>query len=255
MATNTSPSCSPTSWTCTTLGWESLPSARASRRSRARAPLGAARGVQELERDAPVELRIVGGVDLAHAAAADQREDQVAADRRPSRQGSAARRIGPRRRRTSPAWSRHDRVRAPAGHRPPPISYALSLLRCEPGDERGAHGAPGDVGLRAGRAKARRAFPRRAPPNLHPVGTSSMDGGGPFWGEARAEARPQRETRRRAESRCLTTFRTGRCACFKPGASLRFAEPVVAAGRGARAVGVAPCSSCRWWCRWRRCSK
>jgi hypothetical protein len=44
-------------------------------------------GAQELERDPPIELGIVGGEDHAHAAGADPAQDHVAADRVADRDG------------------------------------------------------------------------------------------------------------------------------------------------------------------------
>ena len=52
---------------------------------------GAPGGAQALEGDAPIELGVVGRVDLSHAAAANQREDAVTADRRPVADGLARR--------------------------------------------------------------------------------------------------------------------------------------------------------------------
>ena len=64
------------------------------RARRARRRVGRARPCSELERDLAIELRIVGGVDLAHAAAPDEVEDDVAshADATGQRRGVAARR-------------------------------------------------------------------------------------------------------------------------------------------------------------------
>ena len=79
-------------------------------------PRVAARRVQQLDGDAPIELGIVGAVDLAHAAAAQQRQHQVAADR-----GAAAQ-------------------QAIAG-------IALVVRRHRRGDEAPARLAPVEVGL------------------------------------------------------------------------------------------------------------
>jgi hypothetical protein len=53
-------------------------------------PLGAERlselGAEQLERDPPLMARIIGEVDLAHAACAKSRQDPVAADRVPGGQ-------------------------------------------------------------------------------------------------------------------------------------------------------------------------
>jgi hypothetical protein len=67
--------------------------ARLAHEQRPRA-LGAARRVHQLERHAPVELGVVRRVDHAHPAAAEQRQDEVAPDRRAAREhaGAAARR-------------------------------------------------------------------------------------------------------------------------------------------------------------------
>ena len=75
---------SPASWTTTTFGCDRRAIAlRLAQEALARAlaPLAVRRDlVQELERDLAIELRIVGRVDLAHAAAADEAQDDVAAD-------------------------------------------------------------------------------------------------------------------------------------------------------------------------------
>ena len=68
----------------TTFGCDRRAIAWASRSNRRGAALharsGAARLVQQLERDLAIELRIVGGVDHAHAAAPDDVQDHVAPD-------------------------------------------------------------------------------------------------------------------------------------------------------------------------------
>jgi hypothetical protein len=85
----------PTSWIATTLGWARRASAWASRSRRASRPTLASTslaefGAQQLEGDLAVELGVEGGVDDAHAAGAERREHEVAAERREPRSSSAA---------------------------------------------------------------------------------------------------------------------------------------------------------------------
>jgi hypothetical protein len=51
----------------------------------------ALRGAEQLQRHAPIELRVVGREDLPHATAAEQREDQVAAHRSAATEGAGRR--------------------------------------------------------------------------------------------------------------------------------------------------------------------
>ena len=91
IAMKTRSSIVPASWTTTTFGWESRAMALRFAQQRGRGCARRARRrespvVQQLERDLAIELRVVGGIDLAHATAADQAEDHVAAHGRAARQ-------------------------------------------------------------------------------------------------------------------------------------------------------------------------
>jgi hypothetical protein len=77
IATNTSPSASPTSWTAITFGCASFAS-----RARFFPQLLARAGAsQHFQRDAAIELGIVGCIDHAHATGPESRVEHVAAER------------------------------------------------------------------------------------------------------------------------------------------------------------------------------
>ena len=90
IATNTRPPAEPTSYTVTRLGCDSFAIARASRIIRA-ASISSRVGVaaHDFDRDLSIEIRIVRGIDLAHAAAADQVQQPIAPDRCPRRSDGA----------------------------------------------------------------------------------------------------------------------------------------------------------------------
>ena len=70
-----------------TLGCEmTRDGARLAQQARAAVGRGGARLADDLERDPPVEIRVVRRVHLAHAAAPDRAQDLVARDARPRHQ-------------------------------------------------------------------------------------------------------------------------------------------------------------------------
>ena len=79
----------PASWTVTTFGCDRRAMARASRSRRARRAARRRAGfVDDLQRDPPIQIRVVGGVDLAHAAPPDGGQDLIAVDARAGRKPS-----------------------------------------------------------------------------------------------------------------------------------------------------------------------
>ena len=62
--------------------------ARASRSKRSRrCGLAAKEAVEDLDRDGPIEARIAGAIDLAHASSADERDDFIRAEAHAGCQG------------------------------------------------------------------------------------------------------------------------------------------------------------------------